>query len=194
MPKPIRPSQEKEIAAALVLLFEDWENRDWNREEFKEELRLALTGKLGEIYQEAASKFIEQHNLDISQQVVEVNALRWATVYAMMLAGEIAQTTEKAMEAGLPPFTPERADMITTTETTRAMQGGKRAVVEDRKRQNQEQWEGYWITHPEKSLSGVCPVCKPLNGTPESEWSKVAYDGPPVHPHCVCEVRYERIA
>lgn len=51
--------------------------------------------------------------------------------------------------------------------------------------------EDVWVTHPELSQTGPCPICGPLDGTPRSHWEVLFPLGPP-EPHltCVCSIRY----
>lgn len=51
--------------------------------------------------------------------------------------------------------------------------------------------EDVWVTHPELSQTGPCPICGPLDGTPRSHWEIIFPHGPP-EPHitCVCSIRY----
>ena len=90
-------------------------------------------------------------------------------------------------------FGPIRADMIATTEVTRAATEGERVLVELLKDQGLG-FRDIWETANDER---VCPICAPLDGQeregagyvhPDSGFS---YDGPPAHPRCRCRERHE---
>ena len=112
-----------------------------------------------------------------------------------------------------------RADGIAITETTAANTAGerraasdyvawanseeaRRAEVENERggtspleRRNVDRFsrrlgvtlKAAWNTEKD---SKVCPICKPLDGTTEATWGRVAPEGPPAHPRCRCALLY----
>lgn len=84
-------------------------------------------------------------------------------------------------------FAPEHADGLVETETTAAsVRGGEGAMAAMGLLSDLDEWE----TRPHLSATGPCPLCEPLDGTPRSHWQKFAPSGPPLHPRCVCTLRY----
>ena len=78
---------------------------------------------------------------------------------------------------------PRRAEMIATTETTRAVVEGERAAVEQMTKETGIELVPIWLTANDEM---VCPVCGPRHKKPIT-------DGvfPPLHPRCRCGAAYE---
>lgn len=88
-------------------------------------------------------------------------------------------------------FGAARWENLVTTETTRAtVRGGETAIRSLGGLSALDVWQ----LNPGKSSSGPCSVCRPLGGTRRAEWGLIFPDGPPAHPGCVCEIRYEIMA
>jgi hypothetical protein len=113
------------------------------------------------------------------------------------LAAKIATAPEDVRGAVDDVFTPERAERIARAEVVRGSSfgeivagqrasgfGGDGASTADGQR---VRIDLIWMNHPEQSRSGPCPICEPLHGTSQSEWSQQFPAGPP-SPHlgCVC--------
>lgn len=81
---------------------------------------------------------------------------------------------------------PARSKTVATTETTAAGQAGEEAGRVDVERRVGRQSEAFWVTRDDDR---VCPVCAPLDMTPEAIWRTVAPAGPPAHPNCRCHLR-----
>lgn len=82
-------------------------------------------------------------------------------------------------------YGPQRAEMIATTEITRASTEGDRLYADELARQGivmDEIWET-------SKMENVCPICKPRDGKKLGDgWTR--NDGPPAHPRCICTTRF----
>ena len=130
--------------------------------------------------------------------VINAAALEWATKYSYELVKGISETTQKLVSKGVsafietpgmtvgelrsvlaPAFGEVRAEMIATTEVTRAYTQGTQIT--------QAQLAGAGITMERiwhtSNDERVCPICEPHNGQPESEWGS---DELPGHINCRC--------
>ena len=76
--------------------------------------------------------------------------------------------------------------LIVTEFTTASVYGGEFATGIEGVRHPDDTWK----THPERSATGPCPVCAPLNGQPRTVWERDFPSGPPSHPRCVCTIAY----
>jgi len=85
--------------------------------------------------------------------------------------------------AVLPLSDPVRAKMIAITETTRAASQST-ASYKDYLAQRGVNMTRVWNTDADEL---VCPICVPLNGKTEDEWSAEFPDGPPGHVNCRCD-------
>ena len=81
-------------------------------------------------------------------------------------------------------FGPTRDAGIGTTETTKASSSGAEWAIHATGREAEGD---RWRTERDAS---VCPVCRPLHGTPRSVWSREFEFGPPAHPNCRCDIVY----
>ena len=135
----------------------------------------------------------------------DADYLKWAAPYAKKLAGHLTDTTQTIVAAILgkreagEQLTPEersldaissaeRLERIAATETTGAAARGEFSAA---KAFNQEQLRkgyhgllvAYWNTEDD---GRVCPICRPLDGTPYLVWSSRFKYGPPAHVMCRC--------
>lgn len=120
--------------------------------------------------------------------------------YGNGLAAAIARTSEELirtliaewMQSGQPlaeligrleevVFSRQRADMIATTEVTRAFAEGNTAAWQATGIITQRQWQT-------AADERVCPICGPLQGVVVGMDEPFPGDlpGPPAHPHCRC--------
>lgn len=81
-------------------------------------------------------------------------------------------------------------ESLVRTEFTTASAGGAEFTIQVRGLASESD---YWVTRPEKSQSGPCKVCAPLDRQPRSIWTRVYANGPPGHPGCVCNISYAAI-
>lgn len=79
-------------------------------------------------------------------------------------------------------YSPVRADMIATTETTRAAVEGERAVIDRLLSESGIRMIPIWQTSNDEI---VCPICGPKHGKPITDG-----EYPPQHPRCRCFVTH----
>ena len=84
-------------------------------------------------------------------------------------------------------FGRNRIRVIATTETTNAIASGGEIAMNEIGLTHPSD---VWINRPELSLTGPCPICRPLHRTIRAIWSGKFPFGPPAHVNCVCEIVY----
>ena len=85
-------------------------------------------------------------------------------------------------------FGPSRAAGIAVSETTDATSAGSEAAIKETVGVSQAD---LWITHPEDSMTGPCPICRPLHKTKRTNWGLKFPSGPKAHPTCYCTIAYK---
>jgi HK97 family phage portal protein len=91
-------------------------------------------------------------------------------------------TSQDVADMIRPSVDPARALMIARTETVRA-QTQANVIYQGYLRERGLNYERTWITERDDI---TCPICGPLDGTPESTWPADVAGGPPGHPNCRC--------
>jgi len=81
-----------------------------------------------------------------------------------------------------------RAEMIATTEVTRAMSEAEHLYKRELDERNAQTVER-WLTSEDER---VCDICGPLDHTLREVWGQQFPDGPPAHINCRCRVNIER--
>ena len=143
--------------------------------------------------------------IDLDPAIANIAAWRWARQYSYTLVKGITETTRDLVSEAVSKFvstpgmtvgevrdllefgfSPVRAEMIATTEVTRAYRAATSAYKEMLDKQGIVM-ERVWST---SSDDRVCELCCPLDGKPESEWP--AGTAAPLHVNCRCseELRY----
>ncbi len=175
-------------------------------EEMFNELRAALAPELALITTRQLGLLAMTVGVHFDVAAISTEALAWADRYSFQLVRGITDTTRKLLQQATstfisapgmtreqlealiaPAFGPVRAEMIATTEVTRAY---SEATNE------QQKWlEGagvrmrrIWQTLQDEL---VCPICGPLNEQPEDVWRGEFPDGPPAHVNCRCNSSLE---
>jgi len=173
----------------------------------------ALTPLLQEVYMASAEAALEMSPVGVDWAVVNQRAVTWANQYGYDLVQGLTgtqrdltreavgnffsqnQTLAQLRDRLEGAFGPIRADMIATTEVTRAATEGERALVELLKEQGlgfREIWET-----ANDEIVRECPICWPLNEVERGDSGYVhpetgqTYDWPPAHPRCRCRERHE---
>lgn len=187
-----RARRENELAALILLVFRRHSAQamvDWAA--FESDLMLALQPALAATYNvsfEQLKGLVQKTAGDTVS--VPANGKDWAAGYADTLAKAIVQATKDgALPANL-QFSPERANRIAITETTRAITAGEMGAITaltSLSLLRGQTLEPIWHT-AEDDL--VCRACRPLNKTTRETWSVEAPAGPPLHPHCRCYLDY----
>lgn len=128
-----------------------------------------------------------------------VAAIRAQTLAADRLAGiqrRMAETLrelgdiKKAASEAFGAVAREREVVTTTTDTISLGQraAGRAGDVASTADGEAVEIDMIWRVHPEDSKTGPCPICAPLDNTPERVWGRVFHNGPPGHPNCVCSL------
>jgi hypothetical protein len=190
-----RRQRESEMAAALLLLFDDyrdqWPDIDWQR--FRDDVELTVAPHLAGTWTLSAEQLRLAAGFD-GQVLTDVeSATRWAQAYSRELARLIVQNTQgmasKAAGADV-VFGQARADLIAASETTRAVTAGEYGVLTAAVSLGIMPYSDdvvIWYTADDER---VCPYCMPLHQQPRSVWSAEAPYGPPLHPRCRCWLEY----
>lgn len=151
----------------------------------------------GLIAKDDATKWAESRTEKLGKLLAENNKGRFEDAAKSLSKGEIDEAAFLDRAGSI--FGDTHADGIAINETTvAAVRGQEDAKVENNRLADAGEklpdgsdavvMVAYW----EIEDNDACPVCKPLNGLPESEWSKKFPDGPgpEVHPHCRCRLGY----
>ncbi len=145
----------------------------------------------------AQSKQVD--GLTVDWELANSNAAEWARLYGAQLVNNITGTTLTRLQTEIaafiengenmgqlrarlePLFGPLRADLIASTEVTRAFAEGNLAA-----------WRESGVTEGKEWRTSndelVCPICGPLADTVvgiDDEFPG-GFDGPPAHPRCRC--------
>ena len=167
-----------------------------------DDLRAALGPEISSIATEQALRVAAEVGVQFDPAMVNEEALRWAQEYSYELITGLTNTTRNAVSRAMqsyletpgmtrgaleallePAFGEYRASMIAVTETTRAYAESMNQYQRQIRDEAGVEMERIWQTNNDEL---VCPVCGPLNGQPESEWSDQFPDGPPAHVNCRC--------
>jgi len=168
----------------------------------QEGLRLAILPLLIGIATEQAMRVSVSTGVSFDPAVINVRAAQWARSYSYELISGLTETTRNVVSEAIssfietpgmtlgdihtmlePAFGKVRAEMIATTEVTRAYSA---ATNETQQLLNETglQMRRVWHTRNDEL---VCPICGPLNGQPEEHWIAEFPTGPPAHPRCRCD-------
>jgi hypothetical protein len=172
-----------------------------------------LTPMLQEVYLASAEAMLEVSPVGVDWVLVNQRAVTWANQYGYDLVQGLTGTQRDLVREAVGnffsqnmtladlrgrlegAFGPIRADMIATTEVTRAATEGERALVELLRAEGLG-FRDIWETAADEL---VCPICEPLNGQEREGVGYVhpdtgqSYDGPPAHPRCRCRERHESL-
>jgi hypothetical protein len=206
---PNRAQHERNIQTALMLLLGDWYQKfkagaslPWAQ--MAGEIQRVVAPILAEVYREAYLQMAEEGGLSVDLDTLTDETERAADQFAAVLGQEVAAQSEKRitelnrdyaageidqtelLALAMLVFGTERAKGIAVSEVTRGISTAELAVAALYLEETGEKLIPFWINKPEESLSGPCPVCKPLHNRPESEWPPTLRNGPPAHPRCVC--------
>jgi len=151
---------------------------------------------------EAIDSFADEVGFTFDWDLKNQAAIDWAIGYTAELGDGLVATRRKKISAAVADFferdgnmgklrkdigrwvSPESAALIASTEVTRAAVGGELWAAADLKRQGVN-LRTIWQTNND---SLVCPLCGPLNGTPEGvDW----WRPPPLHTGCRCWINHE---
>lgn len=148
-------------------------------------------------------------SVSVDWELANPDVARWARKYSSLLVGKINDTTWRGLKDALAEWVmakedysqlvarfegilndPKRADLVASTEATRAYAQGNRIVWQKCEEEYGIQILRMWMTSEDEL---VCPVCGGLNGSVAAlgepfDLDGTEYDGPPAHPRCRCDV------
>ena len=158
---------------------------------------------LVDTYIEAAMDLADGIGIGIDWGLMNNTAANWARTNLSDLLQKMFQTTYDGVNETVPRFftenwtiedltrhlerwhSPRRAELIATTETTRAVVEGERAAVEQMTKETGIELVPIWLTANDE-IAKKCPFCGPRH---KQEITDGVY--PPAHPRCRCMVAYE---
>lgn len=164
-------------------------------------LRAAIQPELAGMVVDAGLGVSVDVGIAFDPAIINTHALQWARTYSYELIKGLTETTRRQVSEVMsafvetpgmtegdlekllePAFGRIRADMIATTEATRAF---SEATNEIQRLVNQTglAMTRIWQTQNDEL---VCEICGPLNGRPEEVWAGEYPDGPPAHVRCRC--------
>jgi len=163
-------------------------------------IRQTLQPALAKMAFEQAMTRVDEFGVEVSWQLINQNAVRWAEKYTFDLVKGIDETSQKLVSQAIADFFgkrqtraeleaqlvdafgPTRASAIAVTETTRAASQGDEEILQELADAGIVMDE-YWETDQDEL---VCDICEPLEG-------KLRGDGwdepPPAHVNCRCRRR-----
>jgi hypothetical protein len=165
------------------------------------DLSEAIQPEIEKIFLEQAQELMASQPLAVEWGLVNTRAVEWAGQYTFDLVTGLNETTRTGLRRALTNyyengltlgdlreelsgfFGPVRADMIATTEITRASAQGEISFADEiRKEFNVELAPIHQTSQDEL----VCPICGPRH-------NQQITDGrfPPLHPRCRCFVSWE---
>jgi len=157
-------------------------------------------------YIAAAEQVLAGSPIGVDWGLVNAEAARWARANAQSLSLDLVSTNRQNIGEAIAGFFeegqtigflrerlasllgPVRAELIASTEITRAAVEGELALVRELGKEGVE-LTAFWITERDER---VCPICSPLDGLAESPEGGFAPGGgmgipsPPAHPRCRC--------
>lgn len=173
----------------------------WN--ETTTEMRGEIYTVLEKIFLESANNMlVDFPSIGVDWTLINERAAQWARQYTYDLVRGINQNTRAALqqkvasyfEDGLtigdlretiaPLFGSVRAEIIATTEVTRAAVNGELEIARGLREQGIQMIE-VWNTRKDEI---VCPICAPRNGKRRGDGWDVP---PPGHPRCRCWLAHE---
>ena len=166
------------------------------------ELQAAIAPMVRDVYLTQAAEVLSDTPLGVEWGTVNTAASEWAASASFDLIRGLNETSRRAVQQAVSRFFtdqqtigdlreqltgvfgPVRADMIASTEVTRAAVEGERALIRDLERQG-VQFVPTWRTSEDER---VCPLCGPRA-------DQAIMDGqyPPIHPRCRCWVTHEPV-
>ncbi len=175
----------------------------WTDDDFMGDLLRILSAAA----RDGGALFAEMINLTLNTAAVNTRAADWARTYTYKLVKELTDTAREVLRDTISafvetpgmtvgdvmaalPFDEQRAEVIATTEITRAYAEGQKVAGDEMAKE----WPDVavtktWFTNNDDL---VCPICAPLNGQEVGQDETFAgeFDSPPAHPNCRCWIDY----
>jgi hypothetical protein len=165
-------------------------------------LQAEIVPVLTSVFLQAAEAMVELSPIGVEWDLVHASAVAWSREYGFTLVSGITANTRQFLQQAVGRFFsdqltigqlrdllgqkygPVRADMIASTEITRAAVQGELNIVSSLQQYGIEM-VSIWNTSNDEH---VCPICEPLNGKAQGDgW----IDPPPAHPRCRCWLSHE---
>ncbi len=209
-----REEAERRLRDALVAMFERTApdvarkiaaGEPVSDEDLAEAFRAVLEPHLAQSATEEGLRLGAEIGIQFDPAVVNAAAAEWAKQYTYELVKGITTTTRTIIgnateqfiatpgmtvgelrELLQPAFGEWRANLISTTETSRAYAQSSLTY----KNRLAEQGISMLRVHNTSRDERVCPLCGPRDRKPETEWPD---DGPPLHPGCRCGVSLQLV-
>jgi hypothetical protein len=169
---------------------------------------------LTDVYLQAAQALLDETPIGVEWDLIHTAGSTWARQYGSELVQGLTNTTREFLRQSIgrfftdqmtmrqlrdlleQRFGPVRAELIASTEVTRAAVQGEMGIVDAIGEQG-IRMVAVWNTSNDEI---VCVVCEPLNQAPEDEpgsrtWTHPEngqiYEPPPAHPRCRCWLTHE---
>lgn len=189
------------------------------QEELSKILRASLGPQLQAIFLQQAQQMLEEQAIGVDWALVNQAAADWAGQYTFALVKDIDEKSRALLQQAVSTYyrdgqtlgqleaalaqtysSPVRAEMIATTETTRAAVQGEASVAAELADLGIAMVE-IWVTEND-AIVRKCPICWPAHKKRRDEsidaefyggrsWGEVHPDGPPGHPRCRCWTIHE---
>lgn len=195
----LRAAEDKALAAIMA-----GEEVDYDM--LAMEMRRAIQPQMVSAATENVLRSALVFGVDFDIAAINDAALAWAQQYTYDIVEKITETTRKVISKAVTAFIetpgmtnadlramldktfgPVRAEMIGTTEVTRAYSQGTN-IYQSMLRDAGIDMVRVWDTSGDDR---VCPICGPLDGRPEAVWAQQFPGGPPAHMKCRCGTHLE---
>lgn len=197
-----RTKFEREVAAAIVLLFDDFEEEAYNGKRFRKAafaaaMKSSMRPILADVHRESANQLAGMQDFETGPDGKK-RAKDWSSKYASRLALQFADTTDDAVAAAMKEvdatirgekldriFGRERALNVGATEVTTAITRGEMDAADLIRRDLGVRLVPVWETEDD---GRECEVCARYHGMTRALWGRKFPLGPPAHPVCRCRL------
>ncbi len=132
-----------------------------------------------------AAAWAQQYVYDLVSGIRDTEVQHLQNVISQLVDGKLTREDAVAMIEQV--FSPVRAEMIATTEVTRALSQANE-IYAKQLRNTGHRVQVRWLTAEDER---VCVVCGPLDHTLEEAWREQFPSGPPAHVNCRCRTVVE---
>jgi len=177
---------------------------DWSAlyDAIKAQYRRELTPIIGFVFAESAENLELERAFAIADDIVTDSSENWARRWVQTLATDMTQTNQRQIDRYIAEYradpevgigwlrerlgrivSPSRAEMVASTEITRANYEGE-AFIANQLRNEGIDLVAVWFTAVDER---VCPICGANHNKPRGEGWQLP---PPAHPRCRCWVNW----
>jgi hypothetical protein len=194
-------------------------------DEIGEVQRVAIGKFFREVYMQAIHEILDDGPIGVDWDLVNEAAAEWAERSAFDLVSKLDDTSRTKLQEAvakfyreqkdiewlrnelIKPFGPVRAELIASTETTRAAVEGELQGIRELEKEGIEMIS-IWFTSMDE---WVCEICEPLDkkeadgylsdrtpywihpDPPHIQYGQVGNPAPPAHPRCRCWQNHEAV-